>query len=564
MPVDPSTLRKIVEHNERLTENVRVMSEQIAKLKPGRCQQSSDCAIAWAGYVEEVLVSLKGQQELSRAMRESARVSDEAQSELFRDRYRFLVDRLKGEVRACFFLLKEYVDLPQDFQRQKTWNDCIYEMEVDLKSLGAISAGETGLASVDALVGLLNYWDKVVTLTLAGILFQKAVLDWDLKNEREFADGPMVEMAGEVVNVYSKTESVPAKLRLQELPKAMAPGPFTYVTPTQTKGDAPTTLTSLQGRIISSLRELTSLDKGLRHMKFAERVHLDMHSKTTGKDSAVEELRLEFIKWSERCTQLQESLRSRRVRKTTGGMEVEAEKLIMKLSEKEQTLKEKITVLHKLEGDWQSLKYDLINQRREKKELEEKINRMSKENIPVLEKMKYLLGKTQGAVEHLVADTAVLSEVFRLQVQHNKNIEVERDNLSNDIASMQQQLKDERAMRKLKEAAVAKKESLYLRTMAARRSINESCVEQEELIESIEGGIAEKQQEMEEMMEVIASKDKDIERMKEELQRATKRTEELRQQQSACIQAYEAATGQPGEKLLANFRYVAETWLPVK
>jgi len=189
---------------------------------------------------------------------------------------------------------------------------------------------------------------------------------------------------------------------------------------------------------------------------------------------------------------------------------------------------------------------------------------MSKENIPVLEKMKYLLGKTQGAVEHLVADTAVLSEVFRLQVQHNKNIEVERDNLSNDIASMQQQLKDERAMRKLKEAAVAKKESLYLRTMAARRSINESCVEQEELIESIEGGIAEKQQEMEEMMEVIASKDKDIERMKEELQRATKRTEELRQQQSACIQAYEAATGQPGEKLLANFRYVAETWLPVK
>eukprot|EP00971_Amphidinium_carterae_P019156 376960-Amphidinium_carterae.1 len=37
----------------------------------------------------------------------------------------------------------------------------------------------------------------------------QAVLDWDLKSQRQYADGPMVQMVEHVVNIFSKTQTVP-------------------------------------------------------------------------------------------------------------------------------------------------------------------------------------------------------------------------------------------------------------------------------------------------------------------------------------------------------------------
>lgn len=552
MPVDPAALRRIVDHNERITEAVRAMSGQLEKLDPCKFAITSAAATAWAQNVTEVQVSLEGQQELSSAMRESARIQEEQTGDAFRDRYRFVVDRLKGDIRAFFHAMKDVVDLPQDFQRQKTWNDCIYDMEVDMKSLGAMSVGEHGLASVDPIVALLNFRDRVIDVTLSGILFRKAVLDWDLKSERAFADGPMVEMAERVVNIYSKTESLPAKLRLTEAPRAMEAGPFTFNSKQKSQTRPP--LTALQCRLITVLHEMQSLDQGLRHMKFAEKVHISDRNKSSGKDSAAEELRKEFVKWSEHNEKLTQQLNNSRKTKGAAGVELQVEQLLTKLSEKDQTIKTQITRVHKLEGDWQSLKYELINLRREKAELQDKNNRMAKENMPHLEKMKHLLSKSQEAVDRLQADTAVLSETFWKQVQENKKIDQERDKISTEVTVLHKQLKSERGKKKAKEDDLEKKETLYLRTMAARKSIHESCQEQQGHIKGIEERMQQRDREMEEMHQVMEGQDAEMAQLQEELRRARRRIEELEQQKSACLKHYEAMTGQPGSRLLDNFK----------
>ena len=76
-------------------------------------------------------------------------------------------------------------------------------------------------------VSMLNFRDAIVSLLVNGMLFQKAVLDWDLKSRRNYADAPMVEMFESVVNSYSKTGMVPAKITT-DIPGVFDAGPFTF------------------------------------------------------------------------------------------------------------------------------------------------------------------------------------------------------------------------------------------------------------------------------------------------------------------------------------------------
>merc|ERR1712039_601358 len=121
---------------------------------------------------------------------------------------------------------------------------------------------------------------------------------------------------------------------------------------------------------------------------------------------------------------------------------------------------------------------------------------------------------------------------------------------------MGKQLKAERAKKKAKEDDLEKKETLYLRTMAARKSIHETCQEQQAHIKGIEQRMQQKDREMEDMHKVMEGQDTEMAQLQDELRRARRRIEELEQQKSACLQHYEAMTGQPGSRLLENFKAV--------
>ena len=82
-------------------------------------------------------------------------------------------------------------------------------------------------------------------MTVPRISSRQAVLDWDLKSERAYADGPTVAMSELAVNIFSKTESLPHKFRPAALPKIVAGAE---------RAGRGSGLTSLQGHLMAVLR----------------------------------------------------------------------------------------------------------------------------------------------------------------------------------------------------------------------------------------------------------------------------------------------------------------------
>mmetsp|Transcript_16753 Transcript_16753/g.47806 ORF Transcript_16753/g.47806 Transcript_16753/m.47806 type:complete len:567 (-) Transcript_16753:78-1778(-) len=553
MPVDPVKLRRVADHNDQVTESIKAMSKQLEKLDPCKPAQTSVTAKSWALNVRELKVSLEEQRGLSKEMRESARIQDEQHGDSFRDKYRFLVGRLKADIRGFFTALQEFVDLPQDFSNQKTWDHCVFDMETDIKHLSAINAGDTCLVNVEPIVMLLNYRDKVISLLLAGMLFQTAVLHWDLKSERAYADGPMVQMAEQVVHIFSKTESLPCKYRLvpsDNLPAAMEPGPFTFQAKQkgERSGGSTTDTTAVQYRLLTALREMQSLDKGLRNLRSSLQVHIP-DKLPSGKSSAMADLQREVSKWFDRCIRLEQELsNSKQMRQT--GFEQEVEQLTARCAEKDQLTKQQITKVHKLESDVQGWKYELTNLRKEKMELAEKNAKMAKENLPAIDK---LLEKSREAVERLSKDCEMLSKMFRLQGQERKKTVAQQEETSREMERVHGQLAEVRECIRLKEEQLERKETLYLRTMAARKCIHEAYLEERKKITEAEEQMRQREADWQEMLKVLEGRDSEIRQLQGDLHRARQRSKELRSQLAMCMRAFTKATGRNGRDLLANF-----------
>merc|ERR1712217_584420 len=72
-------------------------------------------------------------------------------------------------------------------------------------------------------------------------------------------------------------------------------------------------LTVLQCRMLTSLREMRSLDKGLRNLHSGEKVHIK-ETKTTGKNASSDELVSEIKMWFDKFVEMQNEMdKSRRV-----------------------------------------------------------------------------------------------------------------------------------------------------------------------------------------------------------------------------------------------------------
>merc|ERR1719498_2077052 len=143
----------------------------------------------------------------------------------------------------------------------------------------------------------------------------RRLLDWDLKSPQSYADAPMVEMAELVVDLYSKTQSVSSKLT-GEMPQLSDHGPFTYdKTRFDNSEEGHTTqLSPLQGRLITCLRGMQSLDRGLRNMKFGQSVNIPDKHRRDGKYVAADQLRDEVTKWFTKCQKLEQELQANKVR----------------------------------------------------------------------------------------------------------------------------------------------------------------------------------------------------------------------------------------------------------
>jgi len=545
MPIDQQRVRVVSERNDKVVEDVRVTSLRLEKLDPRNVAKTSEEAKAWADNVMELKASLDDQKHLAMEMSESAKDPDQEQAEALHEKYRFLVETLKADVRTLFTWLHDYVDLPQDFQRSRTWENCLYDLEMDLKGLSAVSSSSNrDLLSLDPAAQLLNFRDAIIALMLQSLLFKKAVLDWDLKAERAYADGPTVAMAELAVNIFSKTESLPYKLRPTALPKLSGHGPFTFLKIKEEKGRQPANtapgLTALQGHLLAVLREMQRMGKGLRNMDFAEKVHISTNE--TGENPAAEELAQEMVKWFERCAQLEKELTTNKG-EVENLMERQVEELEKTLANKETANKKLVTGIHKLENEKQSLRYELMTLQREKSELTEQNNRIAKESLPVIEKMRALVDRSMEATQRLTKDSLLLSSVFRKQVQETERVLEDRDKIGKDLEKAKRQLQVEKEKNTVKEVELQKVETMYLRTMAARRSIQDSFNEQRDRIVKVEASMAQREVQRQELLRVIEGKDGHIRELEEDLRRARKRIEEMEVQRDSALQEYRRETG---------------------
>lgn len=527
---------------DRLRE-LRTLSKKIRDLDPQDCAHTYSIVLAWTRRVLGLKTSLQEQQRLSRAMRVDSRIQDDSKGESAQDRYRFAVDRLKVDVRFFCQTLQEFMDLPPDFSQQnRTWEDCMNDMEVDLKSISGSAAAENAAMSVDVLVSLLNYRDKAVHLMLCGLLFQKAVLDWDLKNERAYADGPMVSMAEQVVDLWSKHETLPNKYRVVDLPTASDVGPFTCSGKHKNKSSLPCSAGC--HCFVTVLREMRSLDKSLRQMAF------DTQVRASGETDTVGVLRDEYEKWFTKEAKLNEDMRKA---KEVGKVENKVQK-VQELADKDRRLKQQVNRVHKLEGDLQGLKHEMLSMRREKADLAERNLRIAKESVPILEQFKRVLGRSREAAEGLSADVELLSAMFQLQTKENKKILEEISEVEAEFKKVTSLLLGEQLKNKHKEQRLQKTETLYLRTMAARKSIHDSYLEQEAELRAAERRIQERDVDRQDLLQVLEGRDSEIVQLTEDLRRSRQRMAELQGQVGMCLQEYSERTGRPGADALAIFR----------
>jgi len=543
MPIDQFRLRTVSERNDKVTEDIRLKSQELEKLDnrsvaktPKEAEARANEAKVWAEKVMELKASLDEQKQLASEMSESAKDPDQEQAEAFHEQYRFLVETLKADVRKLFGWLEDYVDLPN--QRSRTWEDLLYDLEMDLKGLSAVNAGKD-LPSVEPVARLMNFRDAIISLMLQSLLFKKAVLDWDLKSERAYADGPMVAMSELAVNIFSKTESLPYKYRPTALPQINGPGPFTK-RPDEKSHRSTAALTMLQCQLLAVLREMQSMGKGLRNMDFAEKVH--MSGDETGQNPSADELGQEMAKWFERCTQLERELHSNKGERENQ-MENKVGELERSVAVKETANKKLVTSIHKLEGDVQSLRYEFVALQRERSEVTEQNNRIAKESLPVIEKMRTLVDRSKEATERLTKDSAILSRTFRRQVQETERILEEKDNISKELERAKRQLQTEKERNEIKEVELQKQETLYLRTMAARKSIQDSVNEQLEKIAKVEASMERMELDRQELLKVMQGKDGHIRELEEDLRRDKKRIAEMEQQRDMALQEFRRLTG---------------------
>jgi chromosome segregation ATPase len=174
----------------------------------------------------------------------------------------------------------------------------------------------------------------------------------------------------------------------------------------------------------------------------------------------------------------------------------------------------------------------------------------------MLNQIEKLASKSRESVDVLTADAALLSNMFREQVKDNRDNIEQCNDISKELTKVQKQLKNERVKGQCKDDELAKKETLYLRTMAARKSIHEAYLEQKAQITEVEEKMAKRDADFQEMLKVVNGRDCEIRHLKEDLCRSHQRIDELEQQKKMCMTEFTRITGRPVNMLLDQFKAV--------
>lgn len=572
---DEWNIKSLAEQNVVVTENVKSMSKKLRTVDPKAYEATSKTAKQWTQNVHELKTNLEQQKGTAQNMRGNVLKEEEEQQQSdMRERFNYVLERLKTDIRFFFLQLQEFVDLPHDYSRERTWDHHAHLMETEMKKLPACAGDTVTLQNLDSLVSMLNFRDKVMCTLMKGMLYQKVVLDWDLKTNREYAEKVTCDLFDQVVNTVSKNLAVPAKLVTEVSTELGEQGPFSYrkrqggvdellqqphmqqqLSDAAAAASPTTDLPEFPSALLATLREFRSVDHGLRNIKFGTEVLIPDFDSSTGRHVAAEELRAEVNRWFNKCQELEHELQvSKASRHAPLHQQVEV------LNQKYQAERDRNSRLTREKGNLESEQTRLSNERHELvaklKEANERYSRMASANVPKLDRLEELMSKSSEAVDVLTADAELLSAMFRTQVQENSRSLEERDGIAKDLKNLQRLLRHERQKNQFMKDELKKKETLILRAMAARQSMHDDYTSEKNRIRDANEKMAQNEAEKDDIKKEIKSRDLEIKRLKQEMMRFRNRTDELEQQKAYMFKKFKESTGQQAGVLLDQFKLV--------
>lgn len=511
-------------------------------------------------------------QEISKqAQQEAAKKDEEQQEQLTRDKFCFLVDRLKADIRYFIHCLEEWRASPME-NVQDAWKQHVAEMAEDLgvhdgapldEKGGASQGGGSGI-SLDPIVALLNYRDRILACIVGGALYHKAVLNngHDIEPTKE-GGGFMVELQEEVARVLREKpgQAPPDMWPVRTLPTSKGHGHFTYEKRKQ-QGDGVAETSQFHSRLLVVLRETQGLHRQLRQIKFGKKINMSSRDKPSsaeegkprsrgGEDKpiATQEIRVRIGEVYVKCCRLEHELQMSKAQRHAA-LDVQAElhqKRIQETDLEYQKHHKKVTAL---QTDVTAFKNESEAIRREKVELADKHMKMAAEHLPELDKVDKSLGVLRADVDQFTADAEMLSQMLRLQVDEHRKVTGERDERQKELQKIKRVLNHEQRKNDLKDVELGKKETLYQRTLDARQATHETYSEGKGLIRQAEERLQKKQEAWAQMQQEVARRQQQVQLLKDTMRRAVTAIDELEQQKKECMKEFKAATGRPYAVLL--------------
>jgi len=457
------------------------------------------------------------------------------------EKYRAIINRLRLDIRFFVHALEEFSGPPEG-----DWETVALDAERQLHEFAAAAMKES-LPSVAAIVSMLNCRDSLLMALTDAILYSQAVLHLELR--REPPPEGLARMQEQVRGMKMKMDKLPELYVLPSLPKVIDCGPYTYEKSQHGMGnDVVSEPSCIPGSFRTLFTELHSMEKQLRRMKFGASIKWQPNEHVQSED-----IRKEITVLFDRFSKLDHELQTSKAQRHTP-WDQRLEQLNAKIGEKELTQGQLLHQKHKLESELNNLKAEQNNVQKELQDLKERNQKVTNENLPRLEKIKVLLRETRKEVDSLTADAAMLSAMFRQQVVEYESAVNARDAVFSELSKVQNELREKNTKTMYKEKELQKKETLYQRTVDARRDILESYQRQKDAIKEVQERHEVQNDVWQKLQGECQQRDELIQDLKLQINAANKKIDLLEQQKKLYMQEFRKKVGKPCGMLLEQLK----------
>jgi len=468
------------------------------------------------------------------------------QEELVLEKYRCIINRLRLDILFFMHSLDEFTALGPE--SEESWEALVATAEAQLEVF-ASHALKQRLPSVSDIVGLLNCRDALVSELIDSILYQQAVLHAELGRAPAASDGRMAQLS-ELVRAQSRKMDKPPELyTVARLPVAEEDGPYAYVKSAHAMGnDVISQPSYLPTRFRAMFAEMHAMEKQLRRMKFGQTIQW-----RNGKHVKSEDIRQEITELFDKFSKLDHELQQSKASRHTP-WDQRLELLTAKIAEKDLSSQTLLNQKTKLEHALQDVRGETHNVQKELSDLKERNQKVTNENLPRLAKIKVLLQETWSSVDSLCADAAMLSSMFRQQVEEHRAAVSAKDTVSGELNKVQKSLKRHRDEIMFKDDELQKKETLYQRTVDARRDIHESYLAQKDAIKDAEERHRKQNEEWEQLLAAAEDRNARLDELREQINTANQRIDLLEQQKKLYMEEFRKKTNKPCGIFLEQFK----------